>query len=73
MAYDNPAQCRAKPVRDLQEVTMHPQLAALVAAEYVKDMQTQAAAARRVRRARRGRRGRMTVAAAQRARIRHAI
>jgi hypothetical protein len=40
-----------------QEVAMHPQLVALVAAEHVKDMRAQTTAARRAREARRARRG----------------
>ncbi|MDA8323011.1 MAG: hypothetical protein M0030_24835 [Actinomycetota bacterium] len=44
-------------IRRIQEVTMHPDVVAMLANEHVRDIRNQAAAARRVRRARRARRG----------------
>ena len=42
---------------------MHPQIAAMAAAEHVRDMRAEATRARRARQARRARRGAITVSA----------
>ena len=62
--YDDPECYRAQLRPELQEVAMHPQIAAMAAAEHVKDMQAAANRGRRAREARRARRGAITISAA---------
>src|SRR5258707_14057494 len=61
--YDDPGCYRAQLRPELQEVAMHPQIAAMAAAEHVKDMQASANRGRRAREARRPRRGAITISA----------